>query len=290
MRYLDMPVPSVKDDKVTGWQSVSLNKYVLIVGHDDNGGVTWDKDHPNNQAAHDALLGKLRQHFAKAGATLVIHVKEAGGGVSHEEFDNWRDLWYYARKSFFGKGSPEEAQITLQLADRFGLLPAGGLQKYCDTYLGLDCNGFVGNYLIHGKAGKDWEAEPPGSDFLANQGIATIVKRNGSQVNTVDELVATNSYLMALAASNGSVINQYADGSFGHILITVPGLKYESVYADDKKGKKVWTMWATESTGGVGLITAACQILDVSADGIFTVKRFSHPLMAGLRFRVFRVL
>lgn len=52
-----------------------------------------------------------------------------------------------------GKGSPEEIATALHLISRYKLYdpkfasdPAAGVRDYCDKYLGLDCNGFVGNY------------------------------------------------------------------------------------------------------------------------------------------------
>jgi hypothetical protein len=52
-----------------------------------------------------------------------------------------------------GKGSPEEIAIALHLVARYKLYdkiyasdPAAGVRDYCDKYIGLDCNGFVGNY------------------------------------------------------------------------------------------------------------------------------------------------
>ena len=52
-----------------------------------------------------------------------------------------------------GKGSPEEIAIALHLVSRYKLYdkiyasdPAAGVRDYCDKYIGLDCNGFVGNY------------------------------------------------------------------------------------------------------------------------------------------------
>ena len=169
--YLQLQVPVIVDDKVTRWTQVELSHYLLVTKIDKTtGAVTWDDNHPDNQAAYDALLGKLKQHFAKKGATLIVHVKPVLGGIEHSEFDDVNELWYYARKAFYGKGTPEEAQITLQLADRFGLLKGGTMQAYCDKFLGLDCNGFVGNYLVHGLREGDWQsAEPKGTDYLATK-------------------------------------------------------------------------------------------------------------------------
>lgn len=55
---------------------------------------------------------------------------------------------------FSGKGSPEEIQVALHLVAIYGLYdkkkfaadPVAGIRDYCDKYIGLDCNGFVGNF------------------------------------------------------------------------------------------------------------------------------------------------
>src|SRR5262249_37660557 len=53
-----------------------------------------------------------------------------------------------------GKGSPEEIAKVLYLVAKyklydvkmFGTDAAAGVRDYCNKYIGLDCNGFVGNY------------------------------------------------------------------------------------------------------------------------------------------------
>jgi hypothetical protein len=292
-RYLSLPVPVVADEKVTGWDLVRLDRYVLVTGLDKDGGMVWDKFHPDNKTALNAMLSQLRAHFAKTGATLTVHVTERDGTRAHTEFDAWFPLWYYARKAFYGKCSPEEAAITLQLAARFNLLKGLGLQGYCDKYLGLDCNGFVGNYLVHGRKGLDWElAEPPNAkdDYLANRTIDAIIKQTATAVTKIEDLKPTGSYLLGLVGPSGRVIPQTEGDMFGHIVVTQPGLGWKADYPDDKKVGKAWTLYGVESTGGgVGLISAKCQFVNVTPDGIFSVKRHSHPHAPPSRFRAFRL-
>jgi hypothetical protein len=283
-RYLDIQVPAVQDDKVTRWQSVRLDQYVLVVTIDP---ATWDADHPNNAAARDAMLGKLRDHFSKKGATLTVHFK-TGAAIIEPTFNNWGDLWYYARKAFVGKGSPEEAAITLQLADRFNLLKGADLQTYCDTYLGLDCNGFVGNYLVHGFRNGGWDTEPPGTDYLANKQIDAIVSA-GAPVDKVDDLVSASMYLAALVGDNGRVVPGGGMPA-GHLFITNTGIGSDTEYVSgpNKKATIAWAMLASESTVGVGLITSPCQFVSEN-NGIFSVKRQSHRELPPYRFKAFRV-
>jgi hypothetical protein len=285
--YQPLQVPVVVDEKVQRWKEVYLEKYVLVVNSNP---MTWDANHPNNQTASDALLGKLWEHFKQKGATLTVHVKPVSGGVEHSELDTWQETWYYARKAFFGKGCPEEVQITLQLAERFGLLKGGTLQEYCDQYLGLDCNGFVGNYLSHGLRNEDWQSTfPKKENYLANTTIGVMIRANGTPINDFDDLQPASTYLLGLVGPSGKIIEQIEGNSFGHIVITQPPMQWETSYKEGTKVRQVETMFAVESTGGVGLCEHGAQFVSVTKDGIFTVKRFSHPTAPPLRFRVYRV-
>lgn len=51
--------------------------------------------------------------------------------------------------AFYGKGSPSAIRKALRYAVAFGLVQptASALNTYCQDYIGLDCSGFVGNYL-----------------------------------------------------------------------------------------------------------------------------------------------
>ena len=100
----------------------------------------------------------------------------------------------------------------------------------------------------------------------------------GSSIKTMNDLVPTSSYVFGLVGSSGNVIPRYEGNAIGHVFITQPGIKWETDYLVGKgKTKTVWTMFAAESTGGVGLAFNTCQFVSVSKDGIFQVKRFSHP-------------
>jgi hypothetical protein len=288
-RYKALTVPVVRNDELAGSETVTLDKYVLVSGENEHG-TTWYDPHGGNLAETDALGGALRDYFLRTkNASVTVYLALDDGTSEFAKFTDWRDLWYYAQKPFLGKGSPEEVQITLQLADRFSRLKGGAMQAYCDTFLGLDCNGFVGNYLVHGLRGADWDAEPRGTDYLAGRKIDTYAAWDQSQFTTLDALVPANSYIMGMTGASGRVIPQFEGSTVGHIFITNPLLKWESLYTGgNRPARTVPTMWAVESTGGIGLIIATCQFVDVSSDGIFTVKRNSHPNDPPLPFRAAR--
>jgi hypothetical protein len=50
---------------------------------------------------------------------------------------------------FFGKGKPSQIRQALRLAERFELVAdtLSAMNTYCTDYVGLDCSGFVGNFL-----------------------------------------------------------------------------------------------------------------------------------------------
>src|SRR5262245_52625418 len=110
--------------------------------------VHVDKYHIGHPAdAQGKLWSKLKDHFHKHrdksyALSLIVN------RVQHD-FRSTDELLRRVVSPYYGKGSPEDCQITLQIAVMLGESSKGQLQKYCDDYLGLDCNGFVGNYLWH---------------------------------------------------------------------------------------------------------------------------------------------
>lgn len=67
-----------------------------------------------------------------------------------------RDAWFQANKeriktAAMGKGAPEDYALALEWAVRSGKIPnvtQATIQTYFDDHLGIDCSGFVTNYLV----------------------------------------------------------------------------------------------------------------------------------------------
>lgn len=61
------------------------------------------------------------------------------------------DGWPFERKGlqrvYSGKGSPADILDALWLANKAGMVDAVSLQDYTDKFMGVDCNGLVGNYV-----------------------------------------------------------------------------------------------------------------------------------------------
>ena len=66
------------------------------------------------------------------------------------------DVWFNANKdrirsAAMGKGAPRDYELALEWAVRAQIIlnvNQSTLQTYCDEHLGIDCSGFVTNYLI----------------------------------------------------------------------------------------------------------------------------------------------
>lgn len=94
----------------------------------------------------------------KAGDLLLAEMSretKARGVPAAYAIDGWPIRSINVRRPFMGKGSPQDLKDVLWLAHRYGFIknpdrPRAGalsLKEYCRKYTGLDCNGFVGNYL-----------------------------------------------------------------------------------------------------------------------------------------------
>lgn len=66
------------------------------------------------------------------------------------------DTWFQANKdrirtAAMGKGAPQDYELALEWAVRsrkISTVTQASLQTYCDDHLGIDCSGFVTNYLV----------------------------------------------------------------------------------------------------------------------------------------------
>src|SRR5262245_15798542 len=113
-------------------------------------------------------------------APITVKIKT----ISDETEDvtlNATELRRHFRYPFSGKGSPEQAQLAIQLVYRYRkakFTPEEFVEK---DFIGLDCNGFIGNYIQRVVQNAPWlEAQnnkDPGpttliGDLLREQGSA----------------------------------------------------------------------------------------------------------------------
>jgi hypothetical protein len=106
---------------------------------------------PGWNTAWGALRAKIAAHGKLMGKDLYrlrfpLPTKEnPKPAVTVEEYVFLSQL----AQVYIGKGTPEHCAQALRLAEALGLISptVAAMQSYCDDYIGLDCNGFVGTYL-----------------------------------------------------------------------------------------------------------------------------------------------
>ncbi len=275
--YRNMLVPIVNEhEERTGWQKVDVNRY-LLTNQDNKKGEPEHYNILNAKNGLGALYSKLQAHFTKKGASIKVYIATAELG--EKVFTSFNEVWYYANKAYWGKASPEEIQITLQLVLRFNLATPQSLQAYCDEKtdglaqgrIGLDCNGFVGNFLEHGYRGKAWDSNKVGfQSYEANIDIQSIMSKLGPEVKSINDINLNDIYVMGLVdPTTKQVIARFSGGHTGHIVVTTP---FTFIATDGVK--REIKMKVVESTLDAGLTESDYMVLS-GKDYVFRVSRGS---------------
>jgi hypothetical protein len=185
---------------------------------------------------------------------------------------NWEKL---ARLVFVGKGSPEACQVVLQLANHWGLAP-DGVQAYANSALGLDCNGFVGNYLWHVQQRKAWTSLASDHELGPDSPIRTgfFDRYKHRLLDRWESLNTAKMYIMMeVDKDDGVVINGGTAANAGHIVITEPNSSQDR---PGKGGKKSVAVGVVESTAshspGLWESWYTCVSVD-SKKKIFVINR-----------------
>lgn len=230
-RYWDMEIPIIDDDnQVLGYEKVKFGKYRLYLGWNPAtpGG---SQPPPGQQDWSSAVRSYARRLFGQK-KHIDLRVKNVWGSevvMTFRAENEFAQMLPRAVQAFSGKGSREDVQLTLQLAARCGVAAPGTLQNYCDERvdaryprLGLDCNGFVGNYLRYRNSDKQWIYIDPVSSstvFNGDMSIGRIAELLRSQaVRNEEEMFNRRMFVLAMVNNAGHVI----DGGFGpvgHIMI-----------------------------------------------------------------------
>jgi hypothetical protein len=103
------------------------------------------------ERAKDSLLNHIAGELKVASPGPLTFTIE---GVTYDRLQ--------LQRVFTGKGSPDGIRNVVRLASRFQLTDAKTANQYCTKNIGLDCNGFAGNF---------WGIDPnkPISDYNVNR-------------------------------------------------------------------------------------------------------------------------
>ena len=160
LKYRNLNVPLVNGTTLLG---IDVHEYRNAQDVFDPRNVDSDKTNDVDNMAADfdagpgwhtawaALRAKIAKHGEHVGTNkyrlrFPLPTKEnPTPAVTADEVVNTSEL----AQAFIGKGTPELCALALRLAEAFALInpTVAALQSYCDDYIGLDCNGYVGNYL-----------------------------------------------------------------------------------------------------------------------------------------------
>ncbi|MBV6434259.1 MAG: hypothetical protein IANPNBLG_04504 [Bryobacteraceae bacterium] len=241
-----------------------------------------------DSAYRERFFDSIRKHIGKEG--LAVMVKTTDGTTSTAIFLTRDEVWQHFRHPFVGKGTPEQVQLAIQLTYRFYKTGAvfSDLDRFtAASFLGLDCNGFAGNYIQrgHGTSAGLWSKPGNYADPGPNSSMSTLMRLPGNQVlAAMEEILAGTQdiYILAMCDPSSGLITERnktttvegkEETSHGHIMLTEPG----TVEAAGSEIK----VKVVESTGGKGLVDSEYRILKVAKardrpkEGIFRVFRGS---------------
>ena len=226
-----------KDTAMTPWEYASRYLPVQVPGSTQTYPIDISRYHLGTPtAAKDQILGAVTDHFAtnlRKNATYRLKLSVNGASV---EFGS-RDELIPSLNAFWGKGSPEDCQIVLQLALMLGGIKPDRLQGWADANLGLDCNGFVGNYLFHEVQQNGWRQAPAKTEIGPSTTIDEYFKRWAQDpIEDLSRVLPGRMHLIVRVDDSGHVIPRYSGGKVGHIAITQPGESMNQSFVTDTMG------------------------------------------------------
>jgi hypothetical protein len=214
-------------------------------------------------SAKDVLWTALREHFrVKLGRDPTYELQLRVNNDS-AKFTAHTQMLQNVVRPFWGKGSPEDCQIVLQLAVLLEVTTKPALQAYADANIGLDCNGFVGNYLFRELGPNPWYVDP-GERDVGPSSLITQISNLGRPVRSLETMSAGRMYLLAEVDAQGNVMPGGPGRPAGHLAITEPNRFNPQSFVSnsfgglDLRASRMGAYgnpayWAVESTGGIGL-------------------------------------
>jgi hypothetical protein len=181
----------------------------------------------------------IRKHLPKM---VDVRVRPFESGP-----DGWEDVtltqddaWGHFHWPFGGKGTPEDAQIAIQLLYRYHKtsIPPDHFVE-APGFIGLDCSGFVGSYVQRVVHEQTWQEAKDKDDLPfggADDGIGEIFNGakdapGGGEMKHLEDLVSEDTYILALCdGGDGKIKEPDGHGHYGHIMLTEPNTMSPGVY------------------------------------------------------------
>lgn len=182
-----------------------------------------------------------------------------------------KNAWFVANKeriknAAMGKGAPHDYELALEwavMSNKIATPTQANVQKYFDDHLGIDCSGFVTNYLVaNGK-------KPNTNETLRGTGAASYFKANQAvndpySIRQGDLLVWMTGNSVKTDPGHIAVVESYvAQSRVGGNMRVV-----ESTGAAGANPKLLDSMYAVERIIDKGSGGAPCMILVVKRHGV----------------------
>ena len=229
--------------------------------------ISDDHDVDAGMGAFKKLKNAILKNGKKLGSkiyrcTFPLQSSGSGQGMSHTEDVALNKL----EGCYAGKGSPEMTQTALRLAQAYGFIQptATSMNQYVTKYMGIDCSGFVTNYLR--QRGRD--------DMDPGQINSVAYRTLGTRITSLDKVRGGD--IMAWTDTNHVGVIDTEDFEVNH---------------DEKKGVPPIVCDFVESTGADatkgdkhsdGLMCTTYSILSVGKNHVFQVSRADGWEQAGL--------
>jgi hypothetical protein len=217
---------------------------------------------PDNEMG--ALVQAVKEHFhakQKHDPHFTLDLIVNGDTASIRDYEH---IKLHIAAPFFGKGSPEDCQVAAQLAVLMKRTSAEHLPRYCEKHMGLDCNGFVGNYLFHIRNGNPWQVI---AKDKVDIGPSSSMDQFAAAGHPVKDLKAINPANLHLFIEVDHALKVIPGGKAGpgHIVISEPNKYTPTSFVVNsfggldtgfaKKGAYGHpALWGVESTGPQGAI------------------------------------
>jgi hypothetical protein len=197
--------------------TISIDQY-LQGRHAKKGGpavTPW-----TGEADHliDACVEDFRKQKKKDSSyQLTVSVDGKAVGIDNEKL-----LLRILHYAFEGKGSPQDCQVGAQMSVLQKRTTKANLQDYCNQNMGLDCTGFVGNYLWYVVGGGSWPDNMPGDDQGSNAEIDDILLNETTPLSDVDLITPSSTYVFGLLDPANKYIVAKDGAEHAHVVISEP--------------------------------------------------------------------
>ncbi len=160
----------------------------------------------------------------RLGKSLKLRIRNMYGQDEDLDLDP-QQLSRHFYPPFVGKGSPEQAQVAIQLTYRYRRVSTSLPDFLKADFIGLDCNGFVGNYIqrVVNGWGHSWTSFNNDKDPGPTTEMSDMIQKCCDKpITSAAQLSLKETYIFVLCEKDGAIIDPGGKHAYGHVMITNP--------------------------------------------------------------------